>query len=857
MNLIKQFLAKHRKNIIILSTILLVIVQVVNLVYITSINVTSNDECLWIVKEGGQTGDIYFDKVKVGGVTWNAGIRNGDRLLAINGEKLNATFQAQAILNQIKSGDYASYTIKKGNNTLDTKVYIKKLINFPNLGFGLLGIFWLLVGFIVVLAKPNGFLQRIFYNIGAAFVLMVSLVIIIGNNTLPRGMVYVVDLIWSFAACFLPFLIIHFYWLFPRPFNFVKKLWVRRTLYIVPSIIYVISVIIRASQYYGRNNADGKANLFYVPFANFLNFLVITSLCIGVVSLLINYIRIKEKSERKPLFIILTANLFGVISILYVIFLAPVISDTIFNSPEFYAPIIFVSIIPIAFGISIFRYQLMDVSAVIKNTIIYGAATLTVAALYFLIIYSLGEFISRAIGTEYQGIIAGVIFIVFAMVFQSTKDKFQEFITEKFYPEQFAYQKVLIKFSNDISVVVGLDNILDAMKNTLVESLKIKEFAIMIREGNESFVMERSVGCKDCMLALDNHNLNKFIQKKHSIDAPVVAEQSDFEDIFPEDHETLKQNSIYTVIPLIIKSKVIGFLMFGLKHSGSQFAGKDLELLTAAANQAAISIENARLYRSEAEKVKIERDLDLARKIQQSLLPKCLPSLNGLDICGQMVPAMQVGGDYFDLIPLPDNKLFVVVGDVSGKGLSASLYMTKLQTMMQLACVSGKTPKEILFEVNRKLYLSIEKDWFVTMSLSLFDLDAKTVKTCRAGHVPLLLANNGTVKPHRSMGIGVGLEKGIIFEKTLVEEEISLTPGKIFVFYSDGITEAMNEHNELFGEDNLCELLRNKGHVRSSDLMNEIWDQIKVFRGKAEQNDDMTMVLVRVSNKNEILEPSC
>ena len=168
---------------------------------------------------------------------------------------------------------------------------------------------------------------------------------------------------------------------------------------------------------------------------------------------------------------------------------------------------------------------------------------------------------------------------------------------------------------------------------------------------------------------------------------------------------------------MIIKSKVIGLLLFGLKHSGSQFAGKDLELLYAAANQAAISIENASLYRSESNKLRIERDLDLARKIQQSLLPKCNPELKGLEICGQMIPAMQVGGDYYDLIPVSPTKMYVVVGDVSGKGLSASLYMTKLQTMMQLACVDSRSPRDILIEINRNLYVSMEKEWFVTITL--------------------------------------------------------------------------------------------------------------------------------------------
>jgi sigma-B regulation protein RsbU (phosphoserine phosphatase) len=173
--------------------------------------------------------------------------------------------------------------------------------------------------------------------------------------------------------------------------------------------------------------------------------------------------------------------------------------------------------------------------------------------------------------------------------------------------------------------------------------------------------------------------------------------------------------------------------------------------------------------------------------------------------------------------------------------------MTKLQTMMQVACIDNRSPRDILIEINRNLYVSMEKDWFVTVTLALFDLEKNIVRVCRAGHAPLLAASNGTVSAYRTQGIGVGLEKGLIFDKTLDEEEISLTSGKIFAFYSDGITEAINENEEFFGEEKLSDLLKGKTNLHSTEIMNEIWDSITRFRGSAEQNDDMTMVLVKVS----------
>jgi serine phosphatase RsbU (regulator of sigma subunit) len=341
--------------------------------------------------------------------------------------------------------------------------------------------------------------------------------------------------------------------------------------------------------------------------------------------------------------------------------------------------------------------------------------------------------------------------------------------------------------------------------------------------------------------------ITPFLRDKTMVVKYPAIEQIDFKDVFGnEKAERLISENVYTIIPMIAKSKVVGLLLFGLKHSGSHFAGKDLELLWAAANQAAISIENARLYTSEVEKQKIERDLDLARKIQQGLLPQCIPDVNGLDICGEMIPAMQVGGDYYDLIRISETKLFVVVGDVSGKGLSASLYMTKLQTMIKLSCTEDKSPKEILVEINKKIYNELDRNWFVTVTLALFDTEKNNLTFCRAGHLPILSASNGTVESYRTNGLGVGLERGIIFEKSLVEEVLPLKPGQTFAFFTDGVTEAMNERNECFGEEELHKILMNKSSARSSDIVCEIWDAVKSFRGSADPSDDMTMVVVKV-----------
>jgi len=386
------------------------------------------------------------------------------------------------------------------------------------------------------------------------------------------------------------------------------------------------------------------------------------------------------------------------------------------------------------------------------------------------------------------------------------------------------------------------------MKKTFVDALMINKFGILIRDENNNLSLTKCVGINaECIIT--RSNIAQFLKERSLITKNPAIEQQDFKTVFPDMADDLIEEEVYTVIPMIIKNKIVGLLLFGLKHSGSHFAGKDIDLLWAAANQAAVSIENARLYDTEAQKLKIERDLDLARTIQEGLLPACVPEIGNLDICGEMIPAMQVGGDYYDLLPVngSNSKLYVVIGDVSGKGLSASLYMTKLQTMIQFACTSDKGPKEILVEVNRRIYGELERNWFATMSIAFFDLEKNTVKFCRAGHMPLLTATNGTIDSHRTQGIGVGLESGEIFEKSLIEKEIKLQPGQIYAFFTDGITEAMNEQQDLFGEEKLSTILKDKASQRSTEIMHEIWGSVNTFRGKAEPNDDMTMVIVKVN----------
>jgi len=603
-----KLLSKYRKKLILPITLLLAVIGLINIYFIMNVTPRTNDECLWLQEKVGKDSvRIYFDLVKFEGVTWNAGIRDGDDFLKIDGKKLRNTFHASYLADRKASGDSLVFTVARNGQVFDTSIKVKKLIGFGNLAIALLGMIWLAVGFVVLSSKPYGLPQILFYRIGALFILFSVISIFAGNTMLNPIWRYPVlavlaDLTWIFGVIFLPFLIIHFFWIFPFENKIIKKKYVSQTLFLLPSILFLGAIIYRIIFIYMTVEIDYKHHmLFVVPVYDLLFFGII----VGLVSLFISYIKLKKASERTSIFVILISYSLGVLAIIYLLTLAEVLADTIFNSPEYYLPIFLIILTPLGFGYSIFRYSLLDVSDVLKNTILYGTATFSLAGVYFLLIYSLGQTISEALTSDYQGIVAAGIFIVFAFVFQSTKDKFQNIITKYFYPEQFAYQKVLMKFSNDVSTIVGLNNITDSVQETFVDALKVEKFGIALRNSEtDEFVLKKEDGFANKKLSFPNPEniISKIVSDKLSLKHPNAFDRLEFETVFPCAHKELVEEGIYTIIPLVIKNKIIGLLLFGLKHSGAQFAGKDIDLLIAAANQTAVAIENARLYEEETKK---------------------------------------------------------------------------------------------------------------------------------------------------------------------------------------------------------------------------------------------------------------
>ncbi|UCE18121.1 MAG: SpoIIE family protein phosphatase [Gemmatimonadota bacterium] len=295
-------------------------------------------------------------------------------------------------------------------------------------------------------------------------------------------------------------------------------------------------------------------------------------------------------------------------------------------------------------------------------------------------------------------------------------------------------------------------------------------------------------------------------------------------------------------VPLKVKDRLIGSVNLFNKLKGS-FTDADQRLLSIIGTQSAQVIENARLYEEEREKERLMRDLITAREIQMSLLPDDNPQLPGVDIAGRSIPAFEVGGDYFDFVPLEDNRLAITLGDVSGKGIPAALLMSNLQAALRSQASSSPLPKPCITQVNRLLHSCTSSEKFVTLFYGIFDAQKRSLHYTNAGHNPPLV-----IDPHgeySTLDVG-GIVIGAVPQFPYEEGIIQLNPGHILVMYSDGITETENEKEEQFGEERLIRIIREHADLKATEISERIIDQVNSFSQESPQQDDMTLIVMKV-----------
>lgn len=294
-------------------------------------------------------------------------------------------------------------------------------------------------------------------------------------------------------------------------------------------------------------------------------------------------------------------------------------------------------------------------------------------------------------------------------------------------------------------------------------------------------------------------------------------------------------------VPLQLKGNMIGLITVFNKRSPEGFSANDQRLLSIIAAQSAQVIENARLIQKEQALLKIQEELRMVKDIQMNLLPKKIPVIDRYDIFAINESASEVGGDYYDFIKLSDSKIAFCLGDITGKGMPAAMLMANLQATLRSQAAIQKSIKDILRNCNIFLFHSTDSNKFATLFYAELDASQNLLTYCNAGHDSPLVVNKDKVTPLEKGGLLLGCFELAEYEQE--SKEIALN--EIIMIYSDGVTEAMNENEEEFGEDRLKLIITSNLNLSSKQLAEKIIGEVKNHSLKVPQSDDISLMIIK------------
>jgi sigma-B regulation protein RsbU (phosphoserine phosphatase) len=261
------------------------------------------------------------------------------------------------------------------------------------------------------------------------------------------------------------------------------------------------------------------------------------------------------------------------------------------------------------------------------------------------------------------------------------------------------------------------------------------------------------------------------------------------------------------------------------------------------------------LLQQKAEKERLAQELRIARKIQMSLLPQGPLRMPGLALAGHCEPAREVGGDYYDFLPIDEHRLGILIADVAGKGASAALYMAELKGLILALSQAHRSPRELLIHANRIISQHLDNRSFITITYAVVDLEARTLTHARAGHCPMMYLPGDSGGPRcvrvlapDGLVLGLKIDNGEKFDSLLEEMTVPLGAGDLFVLYTDGISEAMNGQGDCFGDTRFGAVIEEQADRPFEELRERILREVAAFVGSAPQEDDMTMLLLKVDH---------
>ncbi|MFP4081206.1 MAG: SpoIIE family protein phosphatase [Candidatus Aminicenantes bacterium] len=403
---------------------------------------------------------------------------------------------------------------------------------------------------------------------------------------------------------------------------------------------------------------------------------------------------------------------------------------------------------------------------------------------------------------------------------------------------------VLSEVSKALILHKPLNELLDHVMDLICENLPMDRGILILKEGHPPQLIPKVVrinsqNLKKQKIQVSQSIVNLALDKHSSILTHDAQADTRF-----KSQQSIVGSNIHSAmcVPLWNNKEIIGIVYADRILHLEQFSDDDLRLLTLLSNLAAVKIENAKLFEESIEKEKMEKELALAAQIQKDFLPKENPELENYEIAGSNVPCYQVGGDYYDFIAIDPSRLGIVIADVSGKGVSASLLMASLRASLHSEVHAQYKLEEMACKLNDFVQRSSSPSCFITFFYTELNKKTGELKFVNAGHnPPLILDKKGKIHRLESCGLCLGMFPSSRYEV----KDIALNPGEMAFLYTDGITESRSKDNTEFTEEKLIKLIQKHSKLPAQKLVEKIQQEVDAFTAGTDPMDDMTLVIIK------------
>jgi sigma-B regulation protein RsbU (phosphoserine phosphatase) len=782
-----------------------------------------------------------------------------DELVAVDGQGVAAGFDVRMAV----PGPPRPYSmvVRRGGELLVLRLatvpYGVSVSTFFVLAFAIVGALFLLTGTAVFALRPHDPRARL---LAVSFALFAAAgQIPYPTDTLPAWAIAVLVAGQAASIFFWPSLL-HLFLIFPEPSPLVKRFpRLISSLYLVPVLFFPLALYLDVLQVVDRPLGVaimGPGSLLAQVFLGLFILYAVAALASPVLTY-----RSSSVTSRRKLRVVVVGTLAGFLPMLLLI-LASLVLD-LSALPLWLARTLFfwcvpsLLLVPIAFAYGIVRHQVIPIRLMIRRGVRYFLvsrgfylveAAAVVAAVAFVLTGSRAEALDR-IGGRADILATGLAAAVVWGALQLLNRRVMPAIDRRFLRQAYDAASIQETIGEAARRMPSVDDLLALVAREIGAALHPETLAVFLRDaatGHYSCAFPPPGGLAEI-----------------SAHAPLIRHFVSA----PESRETEEGGLL---IPIVAQSEVIGVLALGPRLGDLPYAREDRQLVQAVSWQLAFAIENAQLVRRKAEEERMRREMSMASEVQRRLFPEGpLPS-SRLDLAGLCLPALGVGGDYYDFLYLRDGLIGIAVADVAGKGISAALLMSVVQASLR-SQAGSVSPTDLVASMNRLLYRSAARNRFASLFYAEFDEATDLLTFVNAGHNPPFLlrrsesleaaspawgglrASEGglalavaagpvTVQRLRTGGLVIGALAAVRYEQDVVQ----LAPGDLFVAYTDGVTEAFDAAGEEFGEERLCAVIESAGDRSATEVAEAIVAAVRAFSIDTPQHDDITLVVARV-----------